>query len=181
MHGPDLNKISGDKTPCLYVLRFVKNKIAHRDIYVALSSELCEHLQFPMFNIFSEICSNLFFNIVTWISLFIHHNHSVNSPSLQWRLFTQMFIQGADQRKHQSSESLAFVRRIHRWPVNSPHKGPATAKMFPFDDVIMIINVYGYQRQSVLWAGQIITHVHFIRQLSMSIFGNLIYELWVRN
>ena len=30
----------------------------------------------------------------------------------------------ADQRKHQSSESLAFVRGIHRWPVNSPHKGP---------------------------------------------------------
>ena len=24
-----------------------------------------------------------------------------------------------------------------RWPVNSPHKGPVTRKMFPFDDVIM--------------------------------------------
>ena len=43
----------------------------------------------------------------------------------------------ADQRKHQSSASLAFVRGIHRWPVNSPHKGPVTRKMFPFDDVIM--------------------------------------------
>ena len=42
---------------------------------------------------------------------------------------------GADQRKHQCSSSLAFVRGIHRWPVNSPHKGPATRKMFPFDDV----------------------------------------------
>ena len=44
---------------------------------------------------------------------------------------------GADQIKHQSSASLAFVRGIHRWPVNSPHKGPVTRKMFPFDDVIM--------------------------------------------
>ena len=44
---------------------------------------------------------------------------------------------GADQRKHQSSASLAFVRGIHRWPVNSPHKGTVTGKMFPFDDVIM--------------------------------------------
>ena len=44
---------------------------------------------------------------------------------------------GADQRKHQSSASLAFVRRIHQWPVNSPHKWPVTRKMFPFDDVIM--------------------------------------------
>ena len=43
----------------------------------------------------------------------------------------------ADQRKHQSSPSLAFVRRIHRGPVNSPHKWPVTRKMFPFDDVIM--------------------------------------------
>ena len=44
---------------------------------------------------------------------------------------------GADQRKHQISASLAFVRGIHRWPVNSPCKWPVTLKMFPFDDVIM--------------------------------------------
>ena len=44
----------------------------------------------------------------------------------------------ADQRKHQSSALLAFVREIHRGPVNSPHKWPVTRKMFPFDDVIMI-------------------------------------------
>ena len=44
---------------------------------------------------------------------------------------------GADQRKNQSSASLAFVWGIHRWPVNSPHKWPVTRKMFPFDDVIM--------------------------------------------
>ena len=36
---------------------------------------------------------------------------------------------GADQRKYQNSASLAFVRGIHRWPVNSPHKGPVTRKM----------------------------------------------------
>ena len=44
---------------------------------------------------------------------------------------------GADQWKHQSSVSLAFVWRIHRWPVNSPHKGPVTRKILPVDDVIM--------------------------------------------
>ena len=43
----------------------------------------------------------------------------------------------ADQSKHQSSASLAFVWRIHRGPVNSPHKWPVTRKMSPFDDVIM--------------------------------------------
>ena len=37
---------------------------------------------------------------------------------------------GADQRKHQSSAPLAFVRGIHRWPVNSLHKGPVKRKLF---------------------------------------------------
>ena len=45
---------------------------------------------------------------------------------------------GADQRKHLSPALLAFVRGIHRWPVNYPHKEPVTRKMFPFDDVVMI-------------------------------------------
>ena len=44
---------------------------------------------------------------------------------------------GADERKHPSSASLAFVWGIHRWPVIYPHKGQVTRKMFPFDDVIM--------------------------------------------
>ena len=43
----------------------------------------------------------------------------------------------ADRRKHQSSASLAFVRGSHRSLVNSPHIGPVTRKMFPFDDVSM--------------------------------------------
>ena len=51
---------------------------------------------------------------------------------------------GADQRKHQSSASLAFVRRIQRWPVNSPHKWPVTQKMFSFDDVIMCTKIWWY-------------------------------------
>ena len=44
---------------------------------------------------------------------------------------------GADQRKHQSSVSLAFVRVFtgDQW---IPHKRPVTRKMFPFDDLIML-------------------------------------------
>ena len=48
-----------------------------------------------------------------------------------------MVYSGADQRKDESSASLAFVWGNHREPVNSPHKWPVTRKMFPFDDVIM--------------------------------------------
>ena len=56
---------------------------------------------------------------------------------------------GTDQRKHQNSAALAFVRGIHRWPVNSPHKGPVTRKMIPFDDVIM--SLFHMIMDLVLW------------------------------
>ena len=59
---------------------------------------------------------------------------------------------GADQSKHQSSASLAFVRGIHWWPVNSPHKGPVTRKMFPFDDVIMSSRVHERHSQPLTQA-----------------------------
>ena len=36
---------------------------------------------------------------------------------------------GANGRKHQSSASLAFVRGIHRWPVNFPQKASNVANV----------------------------------------------------
>ena len=60
---------------------------------------------------------------------------------------TIVYSTDADQRKRQSSASLAFVRGIHRAPVNSPHKGPVTRKMSPFDDVIM--NVWNWSDESL--------------------------------
>ena len=49
---------------------------------------------------------------------------------------------GADQRKHQNSASLAFVRGIDRWPVNSPHKWPVMQKIFPFVHSIMTLQFF---------------------------------------
>ena len=71
------------------------------------------------------------------------------------------FYSGADQSKHQSSASLAFVWGIHRGPVNSPHKWPVTRKMFPFDDVIMI-NGYVFVKRPIPQQGQLLstTFVH---------------------
>ena len=57
---------------------------------------------------------------------------------------------GVDQRKHKSSASLAFVRGIHRWPVNSPHKWPVTRKMFPFDDVTMNFILIGTHHDTTI-------------------------------
>ena len=47
---------------------------------------------------------------------------------------------GIDQRKHQSSASLAFVKGIHQWLVDSPHKGPVTWEMCPFDVIMSKMN-----------------------------------------
>ena len=52
--------------------------------------------------------------------------------SNHWRLVVYSTVCScADKRKRQSSASLAFVRGIHRWPVNSLYKGPVTRKMYP--------------------------------------------------
>ena len=54
-------------------------------------------------------------------------------------LFTQPYVPVHIKEKNHSPASLAFVRGIHRWPVNSPHKVPVTRKIFPFDDVIIYL------------------------------------------
>ena len=74
-------------------------------------------------------------------TFFIHYNNVIMSAMasqiISLTIIYSTVYSGADQRKHQSSVSLAFVWGIHPWPVNSPHKGPVTRKMFPFDDVII--------------------------------------------
>ena len=71
----------------------------------------------------------------------VHYNDvimgTIASQITSLTIVYSIIYSDADQRKHQSSASLAFVRGIHRGPVNSPHKGPVTRTMFPFDDVIM--------------------------------------------
>ena len=75
------------------------------------------------------------------IRQFLHHN-DVIMGAMAFQITRLMIVystvySGADQRKHQSSVSLALLRGIHWGPVNSPHKWPVTRKTFPFDDVIM--------------------------------------------
>ena len=76
------------------------------------------------------------------VQSFRHHNDVRMSPTASQitslPIVYSIVYLGGDQRKHQRSASLAFVRGIHRWPVNSPHKGPVTRKMLPFHDVIMV-------------------------------------------
>ena len=73
---------------------------------------------------------------------------------------------GSNQRTHQSSASLAFVRGIHRWPVNSPHKWPVTRKTFPIDDTIMI-------DAAILSDGGYHLHMDIIYTIALSSLGQI--------
>ena len=48
---------------------------------------------------------------------------------------------GADQRKHQKLCVTGLCVGNSPGQVNSPHKWPVTRKMFPFDDVIMYVQI----------------------------------------
>ena len=81
------------------------------------------------------------YNQQSWSQILItlhwgHNRHDASQITSLIIVYSTVYS-GADERKQQSSASLAFVRGIDRWPVNSPQKWPVTRKMFPFDDVIM--------------------------------------------
>ena len=87
------------------------------------------YVAFFIYNISKRILSKHYGDI--WA------RRSLKSPAS--RLFTQVLFRRRS-KKTSNSASLAFVMGIHWWPVHSPHKGPVTRKMFPFDDVIMGLN-----------------------------------------
>ena len=89
-----------------------------------------------------------------WSQQFLHYGDvimgTIASQITSLAIVYLSVYSGADQRKHQSPASLAFVWGIHRGPVNSPHKWPVPRKMFPFDDVIM--DWYWIQSDIVWWS-----------------------------
>ena len=92
----------------------------------------------------ARLHSNRCYYDLKWSVFGIHHYGDVIMVAIASQVTSLAIVYStvysdADQRKYQSSASLAFVRGI---PVNSPHKGPVTRKIFPFDDVIMFIGNY---------------------------------------
>ena len=102
---------------------------------------LCDNLSYD---------SQTAFEVRAWVGIYNALEIVNASTTLQWRhnehdgvsdhqphecLLNDVFR--LKSKKPQRSAPLAFVRGIHRCPVKSPHKGPVTWKMFPFDDVIM--------------------------------------------
>ena len=102
-------------------------------------------------------------------ALFLFHYGDVIMGALPSKITSLTIVystvySGVDQRKHQSSKSLAFVRELHRGSVNSPHKWPLTRKMFPFDDVIMLSELTSRNISNVL------RHISYLFNQSRNIF-----------
>ena len=83
----------------------------------------------------------------------------MTSQITDFSMVCSIVCSGEDQRKHQSSASLAFVRGIHRWPENSPHKRSVTWKMFPFDDAIILSTDWTWQSSMISVAAAILVWV----------------------
>ena len=85
--------------------------------------------------------------INTYIVILVHYSDvimgAMASQITRITFVYSTFHSGADQGNHQSSAPLAFVRGMHWWPVNCPHKWPVTRQTFPFDDIIMSGNQVG--------------------------------------
>ena len=90
----------------------------------------------------ARLPSALLFSFWFWLNLSIgcsitmtscNGHDGVSNHQPHYCLLNSLF----GRRSKKSSASLAFVRGIHRAPVNSPHKYSVTRKMFPFGDVIM--------------------------------------------
>ena len=105
---------------------------------------------------YTQVSICLFVIVSSVLSWWLWHYSDIIMSMMASEITSLMIVYstiylGANQRKHQSSASLAFVRGIHRWLVISLHKGPVMWKMFPFDDVIMDTFIHTFRVHKYHW------------------------------
>ena len=98
-----------------------------------------------------------FWEVLYVVNVIVHHNDvlmgAIASQITSLTIVFSVIYLDTDQRKHQSSASLAFVWGIHRGR-------PVTRKMFPFDDVITTLMLQERnQRNNVI---ELINFSHFL-------------------
>ena len=164
---------------------FMIQKFSLKEMHTKISSTKCGYciglnvsISFYCDNILSLLPDLRYsFTLLFYFSMISptwwHHNDVImSSRASQIASLTIVWAtvySGTDQRKHQSSASPAFVWGIHRWPVNSPHKGPVTRNIFLFNDVIIasranevILKIMGEFRRSNHNSQQSVDHVQHI-------------------
>ena len=129
---------------CICVANFFNAKLTRTGFYAILSvSCVCFFFITVSKTYLNLWMSSSFLTGISYGNTSLAHYTDVIMGTIAFQItsFTIVYstvYSDADQRKYQSSASLAFVWGIHRRPVNSPHKWPVTRKTFPFDDVIML-------------------------------------------
>ena len=123
----------------------------YKTSYIYLLITFCggSHKLFPSLSeTWSVIHSWIIWVTHIWANWLGHYGDvivdAIESQITSLTIIYSLVYSDVHQTKHQSSASLAFVRGIHRRPVNSPHKWPVTLKKFPFDDVIMWLAISNY-------------------------------------
>ena len=98
--------------------------------------------------------------VLTCYGIF-HYNNKIWASRRLKSPATRLFVQAFDRltlknMKHQSHRYWPFVRVIHRWSMDSPHKGPATQEASPFNDVIMPCGIgrLGGRVKRTVWCGE---------------------------
>ena len=113
------------------------------------------NIEFPLLSDENKFCymmCNGHPRVLSWYGKFVYQSFQIQRKgSLQWRHNDQDGV--SNHQRHGCLLNRSFRRRSKKTsklhvtglcvgnspgPVNSPHKGPVTRKMFPFDDVIML-------------------------------------------
>ena len=91
------------------------------------------------YTMLGKLCYNLIEDQIKVVLRNEHMNYNhviMGAIASQITGFTIVYstVYSRRRSKRTSKLSLAFLRGIHRWPINSPHKWPVTRKMLPFDE-----------------------------------------------
>ena len=108
-----------------------------------------------------SVTHTVYRNVLLFSFVLLYHTSLGIHTTLEWRhngwdvvsnhqshdcLLNRLFSRRSKKTSKLRVAGLCEGNSPVRWPVNSPHKGPVTWKMFPFDDVIMIYLTYLYGR-----------------------------------
>ena len=153
----------------ILILNWIKSLIIiHIDQYLNANTKRSMQIQIMDRASQFQTAISLFLSLF-WIPTSIWRNHygdvimgGIASQITSLTIVYSTVYSDADQRKHQSSASLTFVRRIHRWPMNSPLKGPVTRKMFPLHEIIILT-----ARNNPIW----LTHLPLVPHVFVSESG----------
>ena len=121
------NILQSDAQPLTKYMVYLAYSFTHWNVLRQYRIHIGSYNQFSTW-IFEILETRLHYSDVTMSAMASH----ITGVSMVCSAVVQLQI-----KENIQAPPLAFLRRIHWSPVDSPHKGPVRRKTFPFDDVIM--------------------------------------------